>query len=480
MTDMLLSVTTNPHARRLVRALGLPLPLPEPLARERGPWTARPLEDACIVVSAASGPSELSDGIAAALGRAGADSHVAGDAELLGRFADVASAFSRRAVQATDAGTTDALVFDASAIATVAGLRALFDFFHPRVGQLARCGRVVVIGRPSAQADSVEAAAARRALDGFVRSLAKEIGRRGATANLILVERGAERRLEPVLRFLLERRSAFVTGQPLLVSTVARGETGSAALQEPPFVRPLDGRVALITGAARGIGEATARRMALEGARVVCVDRPADGGALSRLARAIGGASCPLDVTPADAPAKLLAAARAEGGVDILVHNAGITRDKTLARMSPELWDEALLVNLAAVARTTEALVAGGALRDAGSIVCLSSIAGIAGNVGQTNYAASKAGVIGLVQALAAQLADRGIAVNAVAPGFIETRLTAAVPALVREAGRRLAALGQGGLPDDVAQVVTFLASPGARGLTAGTLRVCGGAFIGA
>jgi len=107
-------------------------------------------------------------------------------------------------------------------------------------------------------------------------------------------------------------------------------------------------------------------------------------------------------------------------------------------------------------------------------------VAGLAGNVGQTNYAASKAGLVGYVRALAPRLAARGVTVNAIAPGFIETRLTAAIPTAIREVGRRLSALGQGGLPDDVAQAILFLASPGAQGLTGRTLRVCGGAFIGA
>jgi 3-oxoacyl-[acyl-carrier protein] reductase len=166
------------------------------------------------------------------------------------------------------------------------------------------------------------------------------------------------------------------------------------------------------------------------------------------------------------------------GGVDIVVNNAGITRDKTLARMKPEQWDSVLGINLSAVIRTTAALEP--ILRDNGRIVCLSSIAGLAGNVGQTAYAASKAGIVGFVRATAERLADRGATSNAIAPGFIETRMTAAVPIAIREVARRLSALGQGGLPEDVAQAIVFLASPGAQGITGRTLRVCGGAFVGA
>jgi 3-oxoacyl-[acyl-carrier protein] reductase len=147
--------------------------------------------------------------------------------------------------------------------------------------------------------------------------------------------------------------------------------------------------------------------------------------------------------------------------------------------MTEQQWDQVLGINLEAIIRINSALLESG-LRDGGRIVSLSSIAGIAGNTGQTNYAASKAGVIGMTRYLAGQLASRGITVNAVAPGFIETRMTAAVPLVVREVGRRLAALGQGGLPEDVARTIAFLASPGAAGVSGDVLRVCGGALLGA
>src|SRR5262249_33205187 len=163
--------------------------------------------------------------------------------------------------------------------------------------------------------------------------------------------------------------------------------------------------------------------------------------------KSTGGSALLADVTDGDAPRAIVEhLLRAHSGVDIVVHNAGVTRDKTLARMTDALWDQALDINIGAVDRITAALRPS-ALRDGGRIVCLSSIAGIAGNVGQTNYSASKAGVIGLVRHWGAELAPRGIAVNAVAPGFIETRLTSAIPLMIREAGRRLAALGQGCLP---------------------------------
>jgi 3-oxoacyl-[acyl-carrier protein] reductase len=305
-----------------------------------------------------------------------------------------------------------------------------------------------------------------------VRSLAKELGRLGATANLLRVEPGAEGRLGPVLRFLLSDRAAFVTGQPHRVGGLVRGDGPW------PSAKALEGKVAVVTGAARGIGEATARALAAEGARVLCVDRPADEQATCRLAREIGGSVALADVTSEEAPGKILDAIESLGGVDIVIHNAGITRDKTLARMKPEHWDQVMAVNAEALVRIQEALDP--RLREGGRVIALSSIAGIAGNLGQTNYAASKAGVAGWVRALAPSLASRGITVNAVAPGFIETRMTAAVPAAIRQVARRLSALGQGGQPEDVAAALVFLASPGAVGVSGAVLRVCGGAFVGA
>jgi 3-oxoacyl-[acyl-carrier protein] reductase len=246
------------------------------------------------------------------------------------------------------------------------------------------------------------------------------------------------------------------------------------------MVRPLKGKVALVTGAARGIGAATARMLAREGARVICVDRPSEENALGQLARELGGSVLGLDIAAEDAPAAAVRHVREyHGGVDVVVHNAGITRDKTIARMTPAMWDDTLAVNLAAP-RVDRALLDAGQLRDGGRIVCLASVVGIAGNAGQTNYAASKAGLIAYVRRLAMDVAGRGITVNAVAPGFIETAMTAALPPLVREGGRRLSALGQGGLPSDIAEAITFLASPGAAGITGSVLRVCGGALLGA
>ncbi|MGV7246582.1 SDR family oxidoreductase, partial [Caballeronia sp. M23-90] len=181
-----------------------------------------------------------------------------------------------------------------------------------------------------------------------------------------------------------------------------------------------------------------------------------------------------------DAPATISAALAAFGGIDIVVHNAGITRDKTIAKMTGAAWDSVIDVNLSAQERIDEALLEKDVLHMGGRIIGVSSISGIAGNLGQTNYATSKAGVIGRVQGMAKLLAARGITINAVAPGFIETHMTAKIPLGLREAGRRMNSMSQGGLPVDVAETIAWLASPASSGITGNVVRVCGQSLIGA
>jgi 3-oxoacyl-[acyl-carrier protein] reductase len=481
MSDFLLELSKNPNARKLIQTLGLPIPLPQALERARGPWQERPLADRRVVVGSTLGGT-LSPVLAVGLASAGAEPILTPGWLDEAPFKAAGEAYGRPPQSLDTAGDKPywALVFDATGIKEPSGLRALYDFFHPLVGKLARSGRVLVLGRALEDVSDPAAAAAQMALDGFVRSASKEVGRKGATANLVRVDHDAQGRVPPLLRYLLSPRAAFITGQPIRVSLQAAPAAGSDG--EVPWTRPLEGKVVLVTGAARGIGAATVRLLAAEGARVACLDRPADDAPLSQIAREIGGTPILADVSDPDAPAKIAKELKERlGGVDVVVHNAGITRDKTLAKMKPELWDQTIEVNLGAVARITDALAQkGGPLRDGGRVICLSSVAGIAGNMGQTNYAASKAGIIGFVRALAPQLAGRGITVNAIAPGFIETRLTAAIPVMIREVGRRLSALGQGGLPGDIGELVTFLASPGAQGVTGQIIRDCGGALIGA
>jgi 3-oxoacyl-[acyl-carrier protein] reductase len=329
----------------------------------------------------------------------------------------------------------------------------------------------LVLSRPPAHAPNVEARAVQRSLEGFTRSVAKELGRKGATANQIEVAPGGEAGLAGPLRFLGTPRSAYVSGQVLRLAAPLPGAEA--------WTRALSGKVALVTGAARGIGAATARALAREGARVVVLDRPGDADEAALVAGEVGGVSFGADLGEPGSPALVAAFLHEKfGGVDIVVHNAGVTRDRTLGRMSDEEWALPLDINLAAVLALHAALSP--LVRPGGRVVCLSSIAGLAGNVGQASYAASKAGIVGFVEGEAPLLAARGIALNAVAPGFIETRMTAAIPMATREVARRLSNLSQGGLPEDVAEAITFFSTPGAAGCVGQVLRVCGGSLVGA
>jgi 3-oxoacyl-[acyl-carrier protein] reductase len=381
-----------------------------------------------------------------------------------------------------------ALVYDASGIARSEDLVELHAFFQPLVRGLRGNGRVVVLGTPPESAADARAAAAQRALEGFTRALGKEVGGRGTTVQLVLVAPGAEERMESTLRFLLSARSAFVSGQVVRIGTLPQPlggrevppVAGSAEVADPE--RPLEGRLVVVTGASRGIGEAIARTLTRDGATVVGIDVPALASDLEAVTRSIGGTSLLLDVTAPDAGPRIARHVRERHGgrVDGLVHNAGITRDRRLANMSEDGWRTVVAVNLTAPERITASLLSEGVLGEGGRVVVISSVAGIAGNNGQTNYAASKAGLIGMVGALVPPLAARGITINAVAPGFIETQMTAKIPLGIREAGRRLSSMLQGGLPVDVAETIGWYLQPASAGVTGNLVRVCGQALIGA
>ncbi|MFP4502360.1 MAG: 3-oxoacyl-ACP reductase [Candidatus Hydrogenedentota bacterium] len=450
MSDYLVN---NRMVRGVIGTLRLPMPLPQQLERQDGPWEAKPLEDRHVFVA---GNSAMAKKLVKASKAMGAQVWEHGPRK-----------------KAPEDARPHALLYDATCIETPADLRDMYAFFHAHVRSMARCGRVVAMTRPPEASDNPACRAARQAVQGFMRSLGKEIGRKGATAQTIIVAEDAEDRAEAVLRFLLSKCAAFVSLQPVHVSAQAAGDLPGK------FEQPLAGKTALVTGAARGIGAATARTLAREGARVIVMDRPDDIELAEALAKEIGGSALACDITDEQAAEHILDHVNARyNGLDIVVHNAGITRDKTLGKMSEEQWDLVLAVNLIGWTRTNDALLPH--LNDGARILALSSVGGIAGNAGQTNYAATKAGDIGYVQALAPAVAERGITVNAIAPGFIETRMTAAMPFGTREAGRRLSSLSQGGVPEDIAEAVTFLASPDASGITGEVLRVCGGSFLGA
>ncbi len=374
-----------------------------------------------------------------------------------------------------------ALVFDATGIASTAELREAYSFFHPVIRSVRPSGRVIVLGTHPEKAADPNEAIAQRALEGFTRSLAKEV-RRGIAAQLLYVAPGAEDQLASSLRFFLSPKSAYVSGQVVRIGeAVSVAVPGKESGLEIDWERPLSGKVALITGASRGIGAAIASVLARDGAHVVGLDVPAQATDLDAVASDLGGSSITLDITDDDAPARIAGYLQDKhGGVDIVVHNAGVTRDRTLARMSEQLWDMVLQINLIAPQRIDQELFERRVIRDNGRIVFLSSIAGIAGNAGQTNYATSKAGLIGSVQVRAPRAAQRGVTLNAVAPGFIETQMTAAMPIALREAGRRMNSMAQGGLPVDVAETIAWFASPASAGVTGNVVRVCGQSLIGA
>ncbi|MEQ4565708.1 3-oxoacyl-ACP reductase [Paenarthrobacter sp. CAP02] len=341
---------------------------------------------------------------------------------------------------------------------------------------LAINARVVTISRTADSAQSPASAAARQGIDGFLRSLAKEL-RAGATANGILLADDLATTSPSALgalRFFLSGRSAYVDGQFLTVSST------KGILPGDPE-KPLAGKVAVVTGAARGIGAAIARTLHRDGATVVVVDIPAAGDHLAKVANDVRGTALQLDISRDDAGHRIIEhAVERHGRLDIVVHNAGITRDRLLANMDEGRWRSVIAVNIAAQLRINEALLASEHFKDSPRIVSVASTSGIAGNRGQTNYGASKGGVIGMVRSTADHMEPFGGTINAVAPGFIETEMTAKMPFAIREAARRLNSLKQGGQPQDVAEAIAFLASDAAGGITGGVLRVCGQQLVGA
>lgn len=341
---------------------------------------------------------------------------------------------------------------------------------------LASNARVVTISRESATARTPAAAAARQGVDGLLRSLAKEL-RSGATGNGIVLAEDVTITSPSALgalRFFLSGRSAFVDGQFLTV-------TSSEGQLPDDVEKPLAGKVAVVTGAARGIGAAIARTLYRDGATLIVVDIPAAGDHLAQVANEVRGTALQLDISREDAGQRLIDhAVERHGRLDIVIHNAGITRDKLLVNMDQGRWSSVIGVNIAAQLRINEALLASEHFRDAPRVVSVASTSGIAGNRGQTNYAASKGGVMGMVRATAPLLAAHGGSINAVAPGFIETEMTARIPFATREIARRLNSLQQGGQPEDVAEAIAFLASDAAGGISGEVLRVCGQNMVGA
>ncbi len=244
--------------------------------------------------------------------------------------------------------------------------------------------------------------------------------------------------------------------------------------------KPLQGEIALVTGASRGIGAAIADTLAAQGATVIGTATSASGAAAigERLA-AHGGHGRELNVTDATAVDGLIDAIGKEfGAISILVNNAGITRDNLLMRMKDDDWQGIIDTNLTSVFRTSKAVMRGMMKARKGRIINIASVVGVTGNPGQTNYAAAKAGIIAFSKSLAKEIGSRGVTVNVVAPGFIDTDMTKALPDEARTALLQQIALGHLGEPEDIANAVAFLAGPTARYITGETLHVNGGMYM--
>ena len=445
MADQYLNFATSPFGKSLAKRLGLPAPVT--LRRyERG---APLIPGAAMVI----GNSPMATAVGELLLGWGLDvrTHDAGNAKL------------------------GAIVVVLDDVARPGDLSAPALELGPAVKRLLPGARVVTIARPAAAGDSPELASARQAVTGMLRSLAHEL-RAGATGNGIELADGVELSApsaQGALRFLLSGRSAYVDGQFLRVDTSGGSLPADLDL-------PLQGKVAVVTGAARGIGAAIAKVLHRDGATVVAVDVPQAGDALAKVANQVSGTALQLDITRQDAGQVILDHALSRhGSLDIVIHNAGITRDKLLVNMDAAKWDSVMAVNIESQLRMNRVFLAANlpGLR----LVSLASTSGIAGNRGQTNYGASKAAVMGMVAATAPLMEPLDGGINAVAPGFIETEMTAKIPLATRTAGRLLMpSLQQGGLPQDVAEAISFLASPAAGGVNGTTLRVCGQSLIGA
>ncbi|WP_286220237.1 3-oxoacyl-ACP reductase [Marinobacter apostichopi] len=467
MPDLYLKFVNTPVGKTAAQSLGLPAPIP--LNRLRRP--DQPFIEGDVLVGAGKGAKAIAT-LAGILNASAATVHHASGIDSLVDSAKAGNKAKALELGADNKPTFSGLVFDATGLKNPDDLRALYDFFHPTIKKLGRNARVVVVGQNPSTCRKAPQAAAQQALEGFVRSVGKEIGKKGATANLVWMAPGAEKQLDSTLRFFLSPRSAYVSGQVVRI-----GKSASAPTTSP--VAPLTGKVALVTGASRGIGAAIAETLARDGATVIGLDIPPAMAELEKVTDAINGKALACDITDKAAP-KLIADFVQEhfGGIDLVIHNAGITRDKTLGNMPEHFWDMTIAVNLSAEELIDEELMHRELMRENGRIVCISSISGIAGNFGQTNYSTAKSGVIGYVEAMAKQLKN-GVTINAIAPGFIETQMTAAMPITIREAGRRMNSLSQGGLPIDVAEAIAWYCSPASNGVNGNVVRVCGQSLIG-
>lgn len=432
----------NPMVKQLAKALNLPLPIPALLNRNNSAYSDSELQSKRTVVLTTSDE----------------DKQTAEILKELKPYINETTIYQDK---------VDAVVLSALALETVESSVEFFTKAQLAVRNLTKNGRIVVLSKTS---DNIEQQTIQKSLEGFTRALSKELGKNGTTVNHLTISDAPSKNVAGAILFFLSDKSSFITGQVIQLNNKFITKTNS-------ITKLLDGKVAIVTGAARGIGAAAATFIAREGAKVIIVDVPQAEEDAKKTADAINGDVLLMDITKEDAVASIQKYVLDKyGKLDILVNNAGITRDKTLAKMSIPQWNAIMQVNLKAAMNLTNAFIAKGFSANP-KIVGLASISGIAGNVGQTNYSASKAGMIAYMNQLATK---NGLMANAVAPGFIETKMTENLPLFVKEGGRRLSTLKQGGLPEDIAELITFLSSPLSDGISGQVIRACGGSMIGA
>jgi len=467
MSDRYLKFVNTPFGKTAAQSLGLPAPVP----LKRWKRADQPFIEGDVLIGAANSSKAIST-IGKVLGASAAKLFHASAMDTLNDSAKSGNKAEALPLNAEIDRKFSALVFDATGMKDTTDLKAVYDFFHPTIRKLAGNGRVLVIGQDPSTCRQPAKAAAHQALEGFVRSVGKEVGKKGATANVLWMAPGAEQQLESSIRFFLSPRSAYVSGQ---VTRISKGATAHAS--NP--VAPLAGKIALVTGASRGIGASIAETLSRDGATVIGLDIPPALEDLQKVMAPIKGKAMACDITDEKAPKQIADFVKEHfEGIDLVIHNAGITRDKTLGNMPEHFWDMTIAVNLTAEELIDEELMHQELLSENGRIVCISSISGIAGNFGQTNYSTAKCGVIGYVEAMAKQVKN-GVTINAIAPGFIETQMTAAMPITIREAGRRMNSLSQGGLPVDVAEAIAWYCNPASNGVNGNVVRVCGQSLIG-
>jgi 3-oxoacyl-[acyl-carrier protein] reductase len=431
----------NPLVKQIAKAVNLPLPIPALLNRNHQPFSDTEIEHKKITI--VGNDNEISKSL-----------H-----KILNTKCILTTEYENK---------FDGIILNATSIETVEDTADFFKEAQRCVSKLNKNARVLVLSKENKS--SRETFAVQAAFEGFTRALSKELGKYGTTANHLKITDAQSATIASSILFFLSDKSSFITGQVIELND-------SHVTQSTSANQLLKDKIAIVTGGARGIGAAVAQVLHREGAKVIIVDVPQASDDANALAYEISGEAFLIDITQPDAAEKIQKFVLDNyGKLDILVNNAGITRDKTFAKMSEQQWNSVMQVNLKATINLTEQFIKNG-FSEKAKVVGLASISGIAGNVGQTNYSASKAGMIGYMRAVAA---TSSIYANAVAPGFIETKMTESLPLFVKEGGRRLSTLKQGGLPEDVAELIGFLASPLSDGINGNCIRVCGGSMIGA